>query len=130
MVRRYRTIIGLAAIVVFGALGIWSLTTTATPYVGFAKARVYNGDVQVLGKVEHDRTTYDDSAKALVFYIIDENGDRMEVRYSGTRPGNFEQAESVVCVGRYRDGVFYANNLLIKCPSKYEGTEFRKKGAL
>lgn len=129
MIKRYRTIIGIGAIVIFGALGIWSLTTTATPYVGFEKARAYSGDVQILGKVDHGGATYDDSAGIFVFYITDENGDRMQVKYSGTRPGNFDQAESVVCVGRYRNGAFHASNLLIKCPSKYEGTEFRKKGA-
>jgi cytochrome c-type biogenesis protein CcmE len=129
MIKRYRTIIGVAAIVVFGALGLWSLRKTATPYVDFARARILQSNVQVLGKVVHDETKYDANSGMFSFYIVDENGDKLQVQYSGTKPGNFDQAESVVCVGKYNNGIFFANNLLVKCPSKYQGTETQKKGA-
>jgi cytochrome c-type biogenesis protein CcmE len=42
------------------------------------------------------------------------------VIYDGTKPGNFDQATSVVCVGKYETDAFYADKLLIKCPSKYQ----------
>jgi cytochrome c-type biogenesis protein CcmE len=129
MLKQYRTIIGVAAIVIFGGLGLWSLRTTATPYVDFGRARTLQTNVQVLGKVIHDETNYDGNTGVFSFYIVDENGDKMQIQYSGTKPGNFEQAESVVCVGKFSDGVFRANNLLVKCPSKYQGTENQKRGA-
>ena len=49
-----------------------------------------------------------------------EAGELMPVVYKGVEPGNFDQAETVVVVGRYADGVFQASQILVKCPSKYE----------
>jgi cytochrome c-type biogenesis protein CcmE len=49
----------------------------------------------------------------------------MRVRYHGLKPANFEEAISIVAIGRY-DGsekVFVADKLLVKCPSKYQGIE-------
>jgi len=129
MLSRYRIYIGVAAIVIFGGLGIWSLRKTATPYVDFNRARTMQTNVQVLGKIDHGQATYDETSGKLLFYIIDENGDSMLVQFAGAKPGNFEQAESVVCVGRYQNGAFQASNLLVKCPSKYQGTEYQKRGA-
>ena len=129
MLKKYRTIIGVAAIIIFGSLGFWSLRKTATPYVDFTRARALQSNVQVLGKVIHNESNYDGNTGVFSFLIIDENGDRMLVHFTGTKPGNFEQAESVVCVGKYNDGIFRANNLLVKCPSKYQGTENQNRGA-
>jgi hypothetical protein len=37
------------------------------------------------------------------------------------KPNNFEAASQVVAIGSYKDGVFYAEDMLVKCPSKYQG---------
>jgi cytochrome c-type biogenesis protein CcmE len=42
------------------------------------------------------------------------------VVYKGVRPGSFEDGVEVLVEGRYKDGVFTAENVLTKCPSKYE----------
>ena len=47
----------------------------------------------------------------------------MQVKYTGTMPGNFSQASHAVCLGKYDGKVFEADQLLIKCPSKYQGGE-------
>jgi len=126
MFSKYRMIIGLAVIVIFGGLGIWSLVGSATPYVGFEQARSLGSRVQVLGKVDHGGSVYDDKTGVFTFFISDENGDRMQVDFYGTKPGNFEQAESVVCMGSFSNGTFQAKELLVKCPSKYQGAEVQK----
>jgi cytochrome c-type biogenesis protein CcmE len=54
---------------------------------------------------------------------VDEDGNTMTVHYDGVKPGNFEEAVQIVAVGSYRDGVFHAEQLLVKCPSKYQGLE-------
>jgi len=51
--------------------------------------------------------------------MADEAGDQFEVIFDGTKPGNFEQATEIVCVGIYNQGKFHAKELLVKCPSKY-----------
>ena len=127
MHRKYRTAIGIAAIIVFGALGIWSLVDTATPYVEFEKARAMHSRVQVIGKVNHDQNNYDENTGIFSFYIYDDKGDRMKVNYSGIKPANFEQAQSVVCIGIFENDVFKADNLLVKCPSKYQGDQYQRQ---
>jgi cytochrome c-type biogenesis protein CcmE len=127
MPKSTRTIIAVAVIIIFGGLGIWSLVGTATPYVGFDQARSMQSRVQVMGKVDKPSAVYDAETGVFSFYIINEEGDRMKVDYSGTKPGNFEQAESVVCIGSVKNGVFEARELLVKCPSKYQGEEYQEQ---
>ena len=45
---------------------------------------------------------------------------------SGVIPGNFDQAVSIVAIGRYQDDHFEAEQLLVKCPSKYQAEAERE----
>ena len=49
-------------------------------------------------------------------------GKVVQVVYAKPRPANFEQAISIVAIGRYDQskGVFVADDMLVKCPSKYQ----------
>jgi len=127
MPKATRTIIAVAVIVIFGALGIWSLLGTATPYVDFAQAKAMKSRVQVMGKVDKASAMYDMQTGVFSFDIFNETGEVMKVNFSGTKPGNFEQAESIVCIGRYDNGGFEAKELLVKCPSKYQGQEYQEQ---
>ena len=122
--------IALGVVVIAAGVGLMSLVTGGgvTPYVGFAEARASKGNVQVLGEIQPGETSYNTQAGAFSFFITDANGDRLRVVYDGTKPGNFDQATSVVCVGRYNNDAFHAEKLLIKCPSKYQDQP-RKPGA-
>jgi cytochrome c-type biogenesis protein CcmE len=124
-VRNYYVIAGLV-IVGFVALGASSFVKTMNPYMDdFKQVRAATQDrVQAMGEVVKGKTAYDSKTHAMVFFMRDRNGDEMKVIYAGVRPGNFDQADNVAAVGRYRDGAFYADQLLVKCPSKYE----KKKG--
>ena len=44
----------------------------------------------------------------------------MPVEYRGVIPGNFDQAVSVVAIGKFAGDHFEAQQLLVKCPSKYQ----------
>ncbi|HHQ49529.1 MAG TPA: cytochrome c maturation protein CcmE [Acidobacteria bacterium] len=79
--------------------------------------------VQVAGSLVEGSSRYDEATKTLRFAMADENGHQLQVEYDGVKPGNFEDATQVVAVGVYRDGVFRADQLLVKCPSKYQGIE-------
>ena len=54
--------------------------------------------------------------------LQDQDGKMVKVVSDETRPPNFEQAISVVAIGRYDEGkgAFMAEKLLVKCPSKYQ----------
>ena len=68
-------------------------------------------------------TEYIDETQELRFTMVEEDGDTMTVLYEGVKPGNFEEAVQIVAVGTYREGFFEAEQLLVKCPSKYQGLE-------
>jgi cytochrome c-type biogenesis protein CcmE len=114
--------IALGVVVIAAGVGLMSLVTGGgvTPYVGFTEARAAKSNVQVMGEIISAESSYDTQAGSFSFFITDANGDRMKVVYDGTKPGNFDQATSVVCIGRFQNEAFHADKLLIKCPSKYQ----------
>jgi cytochrome c-type biogenesis protein CcmE len=121
--RTFWTVAGLALIVGFIAFGAGAFKASLTPYVSFAQARAAREAVQVAGKLVHGSSSFDEKAGMLDFLLEDDHGDRMRVRFAGIKPGNFEEATQIVAIGRFADGVFMAEKLLVKCPSKYQGVE-------
>lgn len=115
---KIKYIIGTIIIVIFIIWAGISFNKTLTPYVSLADAKKTQSIVQVKGKRVNDGT-FDMDKNLFIFTMEDDMGERIEVVYDGAKPGNFEQATEVVCVGQYKNGKFYAKELLVKCPSKY-----------
>ena len=115
-----KLIFGGVIIAIFLALGMFSFQKTLTPYVSFAEAKAAGRDVQVKGYPDHAGARLDPDLKAFCFTLKDDAGATMNVVYRGPKPGNFEQAESVVAIGRFDGNALLADQLLVKCPSKYE----------
>lgn len=111
-------IIGTVIIVSFMVWAGVSFQKTLTPYVTIEQAKEMETVVQVKGK-RLDNGKFDISKNVFVFMMVDETGEKVEVIFGGTKPGNFEQATEIVCVGQYSQGKFHAKQLLVKCPSKY-----------
>jgi len=111
-------IFGIIIIVGFIIWAGISFNKTLTPYVSIAEAKTAESIVQVKGK-RVDNGRFDIEKNLFIFRLIDEKGEQITVVYDGTKPGNFEQATEVVCVGKYEDGSFRAKEILVKCPSKY-----------
>ena len=121
--RRLWYVIGGLAIVGFVAFGATSFKKNITPYVGFEQARHATTRVQVAGELVQGSSRYVEASGTLEFLMRDSEGRTMLVRYHGPKPGNFEEAKQVVAVGTAGDGAFEAEQLLVKCPSKYQGLE-------
>jgi cytochrome c-type biogenesis protein CcmE len=118
-------------IIILGALafGAKAFVTNLAPYLTFEQARKSPGSVQVMGTL--DKTSITQDAKALNFTIIakDNSGERMNVIFTAAKPANFQEAIEVTAIGKW-DGteqVFRAQKLLVKCPTKYQGTETETK---
>jgi len=102
-------------------------------------------DVRVSGAVVGDSILYDPQALTLSFTVADVPGDnkvieaqgglaavlhaavsdpsrpRMKVVYSGPKPDLLRDEAQAIMTGHMgTDGVFYADELLLKCPTKYE----------
>ena len=108
-------------IVIIVAFIIWagiSFDKTLTPYVSIAEAKSRATVVQVKGQ-RADDGTFDTDKNLFTFRLVDDQGEQITVVYDGAKPGNFEQASEVVCVGKYENGSFKAKEILVKCPSKY-----------
>jgi cytochrome c-type biogenesis protein CcmE len=59
-----------------------------------------------------------------VAFTITDGAADMPVRYHGIIPDTFVDGADVVVEGAMSgDGTFVANNMLAKCPSKYEAAE-------
>ena len=102
------------------AVGVSSFKKTMTPYIGFAEARSASGLVQVNGKLADKDYVLKPQEQFLRFNLRDDHGQVMPVEYRGVIPGNFDQAVSVVAIGKYQGDHFEAQQLLVKCPSKYQ----------
>jgi cytochrome c-type biogenesis protein CcmE len=116
-------VIGGVVIVLAMAMAMYSFQSTLTSYVTVSEAKASNRAVQVAGIVVEGTDKYDLASNNLLFTLREDGGDQMMVEYDGPRPGNFDNVTKVVAIGKYqpKKGVFLARELLVKCPTKYEG---------
>ncbi|MDX1931691.1 MAG: cytochrome c maturation protein CcmE [Capsulimonadales bacterium] len=117
-------IVGLLVILGALAFGANAFVTNLTPYVTFKVAREAKGTVQVMGKL--DKESVANSEKELRFVLVSEEGERLPVSFTATKPANFSMATQITAIGTYDGAVFRAKNLLVKCPTKYQGKESEK----
>jgi len=123
-----KVILALGLVAVALVIGVTSFNKTVTPYISFAEARRSSGLVQVNGVLADKQYVMKQEQQYLSFRIKDDRGEVLPVEYHGVIPGNFDQATSIVAIGRYHDGKFTAEQLLVKCPSKYQA-EAEKAGS-
>jgi cytochrome c-type biogenesis protein CcmE len=122
-----KAVLALALVIAAVAIGVTSFKKTVTPYISFAEARRSPGLVQVNGVLADKQYVMKETEQFLSFRLRDAQGEVLPIEYHGVSPGNFDQATSIVAIGRYHDGKFTAEQLLVKCPSKYQA-EAEKAG--
>ncbi len=81
------------------------------------------GEVQEIRfTIAHIPETFDDLAEALFVAVNDADATRLPVVYQGTMPDLLQHEAQAILTGQLgEDGVFYATELLLKCPSRFEG---------
>jgi len=115
----WKYVVTVVVVIVLVWFGVTAFNQSLTPYRTFAEAQQTGGYVQVNGTLPDPEGTTSTQG-ILHFDLQDDNGEVMEITYRGVKPANFEQATSVVAIGQYREGAFQADQLLVKCPSKYQ----------
>lgn len=110
----------IGLLILAAGVGINSFRKTVTPYISFAEAEKAAGTVQVNGVLADKNYVARTEEQYLEFKLEDDHGHVMPVVYRGVIPGNFDQATSIVAIGKYAGGHFEAEQLLVKCPSKYQ----------
>jgi cytochrome c-type biogenesis protein CcmE len=119
-----KLIIGIVSIVLFTSLLMYNFGNSISTYVNFEQA-AERSNAHVVG-VWDDSQAYGFSRETMQFsfHMKDEDGNVRRVVYPRPKPNNFEQATQLVVIGEMRNGVFHANDMLMKCPSKYnDGSE-------
>jgi cytochrome c-type biogenesis protein CcmE len=99
-----RVFVGVGILAVFGTLAFLNFNKTVAPYVPFAEAKAASGAVQVSGFPDHRAARFDPARGEFQFTMTNDDGEVMPVVFSGVKPGNFDQAEKVVVIGRYEAG--------------------------
>jgi len=121
-------IIALVVIVASMALMLFSFTGAVAQHVNIGDAKMRAGEtVQVPGNIDHSTQKFDTVKGELRFDIVGIDpktrkeipSQRLTIVYAQPKPENFDTATGVEAVGTYENGVFKAQNLLVKCPSKY-----------
>ena len=130
LLRRKRVLIpGLAVLLAMGYLGYVAFSGAAMYYLTVDEllargAAAYGEDVRLSGKVLPDSVENDPATNTLRFSIADKKnttGTSIPVVYSGVVPDAFKADADVVLEGKLTTaGTFDADNLLVKCPSKYQ----------
>ena len=59
------------------------------------------------------------------FYAKDDEGLEKKVVLLRAKPQDIEMSESIVLTGKIQEGAFVANDILLKCPSKYKDEEIQ-----
>ncbi|MEO1021138.1 MAG: cytochrome c maturation protein CcmE [Bacteroidota bacterium] len=114
-----KLILGIVAIVAFTSLLMYNFGQSITTYTDFATAEG-RSNAHVAGVWEQSEAWgFSNESKQFSFHMKDEEGNVRRVVYPKPKPNNFEQADRLVVIGELRGEVFYANEMLMKCPSKY-----------
>lgn len=115
-------IIGGFVIIVFFSVMGYLLTESSVSYENdFSKVKQSDKKIRATGAwVKEKSYSYSKDNNLYSFYLVDNNGVEIKVEYSGNFPNNFESSTSVVVTGKFQEGIFKADNILTKCPSKYE----------
>ena len=114
----------IAILVIALAIGVIliSLKNTST-YADFEEALENPGkEYHVVGKLDKSKPQiYDPRVNPDEFHfsMVDNNGMIRPVVLHKSKPQDFEKSEQIVLIGEMRDGRFHANDILMKCPSKY-----------
>jgi len=72
--------------------------------------------------ITHIPEEFDNLAEALHQSVSNPDATRLQIYYEGPMPDLLQHEAQAILTGALgEDGVFYANELLLKCPSRFEG---------
>ncbi len=112
---------GIGIILITMVYGVFGFKESFRSYTtSIVEARESGRSVQLAGFL--GSTGEYDAEGNWTFLMQDNEGEEVKVVYEDIRPSNFEHATSIVAIGHYdmHSAAFLADDLLVKCPSKYQ----------
>ena len=116
---------GVVVVVVIGILSATSFSGSTSDYLTVAEVKALGPeqarDSRVAGEIVADSVEWNTRELHLIFDIEDGTG-QLAISYHGPQPDMLVDAVEAVAIGKYDPAaqVFEAEELLMKCPSKYE----------
>jgi cytochrome c-type biogenesis protein CcmE len=126
-------VLAVMVVVVISSIG------DASTYATFEEARSINKKqqekkVHIVGTLKTDDSgnivgiAPSSDKLSFSFLMVDSNNETQKVLYTEPMPPDFMRSEQVVVVGRYTENIFLADQILLKCPSKYQEESVRVEG--
>jgi cytochrome c-type biogenesis protein CcmE len=123
-------ILGILVIAV-AIMIIVSTAGDASSYVTFSEAysMAENGkakNIHVVGTLKKNESNQvvgiepGEDKLSFSFIMVDEKENEQKVYYKEPMPADFLRSEQVVVIGSYKQDLFVADKILLKCPSKYQ----------
>jgi cytochrome c-type biogenesis protein CcmE len=128
-------IIGIVVIVILFAIIISAISDSST-YATFTTAIAHEGkSYHVVGTLNKEKEFIynpEKNANLFGFHLIDTEGREMKVLFNDTKPQDFEKSEQIVVIGKVVGNEFHVakGDLLMKCPSKYNGNEEQQENMM
>lgn len=101
-----------------------SMTGDFSQYAVFNSELAKDGkEINIVGKIDLNQPMHYDPIKdpnKFTFFLKDDSLVVKQVLYKGEKPTDFEKAEKIVVTGKLKEDIFYADKILMKCPSKYK----------
>ncbi len=130
----------IAIIVIAIAIGVVISTTgDASTYVTFSEAKKMESEgegdkVHIVGMLKKSpsgellEVNYqpEKDPNFFEFTLVDDNKEEHSVVYFNPKPQDFERSEKIVVIGQMKGEHFVADKIVMKCPSKYQETEFKE----
>jgi cytochrome c-type biogenesis protein CcmE len=113
-------LIGISIFLLFNA------AEDMSTYATFSEALANENTVKIAGNLSKDKKMEYNPEKDpnyFSFFITDTKGVEKKVVLFAAKPQDFELSEQIVVTGQMKGEIFYASDLLMKCPSKYKDEE-------
>lgn len=126
-------LVAIALLLVSIGLAYDSINNYLNPYLSVTEvvknpSKYQGSSIQVIGTLQVDSLKRSDDG-TLRFAITDDKND-IDVIYHGIPPQNIEHSTSIVAIGSLDyDGSLESDQLLVKCPSKYEEEDPTRKAS-
>lgn len=113
-------------VMVLVAIGLFVKSSSELGTYGSFSDSGENKMVKVVGILAADpQIHYDpeDDPNLFSFHMEDMEGTVRKVVLNTAKPTDFERSEQIVVSGKINGDIFEANDILLKCPSKYKDEE-------
>ena len=119
---------GIIILIAIGSLGFMAFQGAATYYYTVSEvlgkgSAMYDQNIRVTGQVAPNSVIRESTGGNILRFTLDDrdNDNVLAVTYKGAIPDAFKEGNDAVVEGKISSsGVFEAQQIIVKCPSKYE----------